>query len=175
MEALADAIGEDKLAIRLSPFGLYNQARSTQRIETWGHLCRELKRKHKLSYVHFMEPRYEQVLSLAEKNKFLASWGMLDISLAPFREIFGDTPFFSAGGWSDKNVWGVLEDGSYDAFAIGRLYLSTPDFVQRLKEGKKMNQYDRTRFYGPFPEPEVGYTDYPTWAGVEAWGGKLVD
>lgn len=69
MEALAKAVGEDKLAIRLSPFGLYNQARGMQRLETWGYLCRELKRKHRLSYVHFIEPRYEQVYSLEEKNK----------------------------------------------------------------------------------------------------------
>ena len=69
MDALAGAIGEDCLAIRLSPFGLYNQARGMQRLETWGHLCRELKRKHSLSYVHFIEPRYEQVHSLEEKNK----------------------------------------------------------------------------------------------------------
>lgn len=69
MDALAGAIGEDRLALRLSPFGLYNQARGTQRLETWGFLCRELKKKHNLSYVHFVEPRYEQVHSLEEKNK----------------------------------------------------------------------------------------------------------
>jgi 2,4-dienoyl-CoA reductase-like NADH-dependent reductase (Old Yellow Enzyme family) len=69
MEALKDAIGEDKLAIRLSPFGLYNEARGTQRMETWGFLCRELKKRMSLSYVHFIEPRYEQVFSLEEKNK----------------------------------------------------------------------------------------------------------
>jgi len=73
MYALKDAIGENRLAIRLSPFGLYNQARGTQRMETWGHLCRELKRKHKLSYVHFIEPRYEQVHSLEEKNKCMVT------------------------------------------------------------------------------------------------------
>jgi 2,4-dienoyl-CoA reductase-like NADH-dependent reductase (Old Yellow Enzyme family) len=33
MDALAGAIGEDKLAIRLTPFGLYNQARGMQRME----------------------------------------------------------------------------------------------------------------------------------------------
>jgi len=46
-----------------------------QRLETWGHLCRELKTQHNLSYVHFVEPRYEQVHSLEEKNKceFLAT------------------------------------------------------------------------------------------------------
>lgn len=69
MEALAAAVGEDRLAIRLTPFGLYNQARGMQRLETWGYLCKELKRRLRLSYVHFIEPRYEQVHSLEEKNK----------------------------------------------------------------------------------------------------------
>jgi len=69
MEALKDAVGQDRLAIRLTPFGLYNQARGMQRLETWGHLCRELKKRMSLSYVHFIEPRYEQVHSLEEKTK----------------------------------------------------------------------------------------------------------
>jgi 2,4-dienoyl-CoA reductase-like NADH-dependent reductase (Old Yellow Enzyme family) len=56
---------------------------------------------------------------------------MLDIDLKVFREIFGETPFFSAGGWNDKNCWGVVEEKTYDALAVGRLFLSNPDFVAR--------------------------------------------
>lgn len=69
MEALAVTIGSERLALRLTPFGLYNQARGTQRLETWGFLCREIKKRMELSYVHFVEPRYEQVHSVEEKNK----------------------------------------------------------------------------------------------------------
>lgn len=61
----------------------------------------------------------------------LESWGIPSIDLKFFREIFGKTPFFSAGGWNDTNAWGVLEEGSYDALAIGRLFLSTPDMIDR--------------------------------------------
>jgi len=53
------------------------------------------------------------------------------VELKLFRDIFEDTPFFSAGGWNDTNCWGVLEEGIYDAFAIGRLFLSTPDMIER--------------------------------------------
>ncbi|KAK6584482.1 hypothetical protein PZA11_002706 [Diplocarpon coronariae] len=179
MDALVEAVGEDRVAIRLTPFGLYNQARGEQRVETWGFLCRELRRRHSLSYVHFIEPRYEQVHSLEEKNKFLDSWGMQNADLRFFRDIFGETPFFSAGGWNDKNIWGVLEDGEYDALALGRLFISSPDLVDRydvslqdqrmnatnarnyrLKKGLPWTSYDRSRFYGPFPDREVGYTEY---------------
>ncbi|KAK0644763.1 12-oxophytodienoate reductase 7 [Lasiodiplodia hormozganensis] len=168
MAEVASAIGEENLAIRLSPFGLYNQARGEQRVETWGHLCRELKKIHPtLSYVSFLEPRYEQVFSPEEKDNFLASWGLLNVDLSMFREIFNagpkPTPFFSAGGWNDANSWGVLESGKYDALLYGRLFTSNPDIKERLEKGYPLRKYDRSRFYGPFPDREVAYTDYPTW------------
>lgn len=57
MDELAATVGEDNLAIRLSPFGLFNQARGEQRVETWTFLCESLKKAHpNLSYVSFIEP-----------------------------------------------------------------------------------------------------------------------
>ncbi len=57
MAALAQAVGEENLAIRLSPFGLFNQIRCEQRMETWTMLCQKLKKAHAdLSYVSFIEP-----------------------------------------------------------------------------------------------------------------------
>ncbi|OTB07581.1 hypothetical protein M426DRAFT_317890 [Hypoxylon sp. CI-4A] len=161
MDELAKAVGEENLAIRLSPFGLFNQARSTQRLETWGHLCRELKKNHpKLSYFSFIEPRFEQLFSETEKQKFLESWGLPDVDLAPFRKILGDTPFFSGGGWNDKNCWGVLEKGDYDALLFGRYFISNPDLVERLRRGLPLTHYDRSYFYGPCEDNIRGFTDY---------------
>jgi 2,4-dienoyl-CoA reductase-like NADH-dependent reductase (Old Yellow Enzyme family) len=73
MEALEETVGEDRLAIRLTPFGLYNETRGMQRVEIWGYLCRQLKSRMSLRYMHFIEPRYEQVLSVAEKDKCKSS------------------------------------------------------------------------------------------------------
>jgi 2,4-dienoyl-CoA reductase-like NADH-dependent reductase (Old Yellow Enzyme family) len=84
-----------------------------------------------------------------------------------FREIFGETPFVSTGGFNDTNCWGVIEEGSYDALAIGRYFLTTPDLVERLKHGKPLNKYDRSRFYGPFEDKEVAYTGYTPWEKSE--------
>lgn len=183
MTEVAKAIGEENLSIRLSPFGLFNQARGEQRIETWTHLCEGLKKSlPSLSYVSFIEPvcfvvlciidwpqltcisqRYEQIFGYEEKDKFLKSWGLLDVTLDRFRQIFGSTPFFSAGGWDDKNSWGVVESGKYDGLLYGRYFTSNPDLVHRLKEKLPMAPYDRTRFYGPFEDKAFHYTDYPTY------------
>jgi 2,4-dienoyl-CoA reductase-like NADH-dependent reductase (Old Yellow Enzyme family) len=57
MDALAEAVGEENTALRLTPFGLYNQSRGMQRMETWSHLCTGFKARHPgLSYVSFIEP-----------------------------------------------------------------------------------------------------------------------
>lgn len=83
-------------------------------------------------------------------------------SLDRFRQIFGSTPFFSAGGWDDKNSWGVVESGKYDGLLYGRHFISNPDLVDRLKKERPLAAYDRTRFYGPFEDNAYHYIDYPT-------------
>jgi 2,4-dienoyl-CoA reductase-like NADH-dependent reductase (Old Yellow Enzyme family) len=57
MDGLSKAVGEERVAIRLTPFGLFNQIRAEQRLETWQWLCRRLKEARPgLSYVSFVEP-----------------------------------------------------------------------------------------------------------------------
>lgn len=107
--------------------------------------------------------RYEQIFSYEEKDRFLLSWGLPNVTLDRFREIFGNTPFISAGGWDDKNSWGVIESGKYNALVYGRYFISNPDLVHRLKNGIPLAPYDRSRFYGPFEDDNaIKYTDYPT-------------
>ncbi|KAH8701572.1 putative 12-oxophytodienoate reductase [Talaromyces proteolyticus] len=162
MDQLGKTIGDDNLAIRLSPFGLFNQARSEQRVETWGYLCRMLKDAHPtLSYVSFIEPRYEQIFSDEEKHKFLLNWGLADVGLDEYRRIFDGIPFFSAGGWNDTNCWNGIASGKYDGLLFGRYFISNPDLVARLQTGCPLAEYDRSRFYGPFEDNIIGYTDYP--------------
>ena len=183
LAALAKEIGSSNIGIRLSPFGLCHQTRSTHRIETWSSLCHGIKEREDigpLSYVHFIEPRWEQLHSLDDKNAFLEASGLGDITLAPFRKIMGNTPFVSAGGWNPENCWAVVEGGEVDALAFGRLFLANPDFVERLQRGRRMNAYDRSKFYGPTPEREAGYTDYPCWKEAQSrldskWFGEAVD
>lgn len=57
-----------------------------------------------------------------------------------------------------------MQSGLCDGLLYGRHFISNPDLPRRLKEGLALNPYDRSRFYGPFREPAVGYTDYPAAA-----------
>jgi N-ethylmaleimide reductase len=53
----------------------------------------------------------------------------------------------------------AIESGTADAISFGRLFISNPDLVERLKLDAALNTPNPSTFYTPGP---VGYTDYPT-------------
>jgi N-ethylmaleimide reductase len=53
----------------------------------------------------------------------------------------------------------AIESDRADAIAFGRLFISNPDLVERLKLNAALNEPNPSTFYTPGP---VGYTDYPS-------------
>ncbi|KAF8972559.1 hypothetical protein BDZ97DRAFT_1781622 [Flammula alnicola] len=163
---LGNAIGFDRVGVRLSPFGYFNQTRGKGRLYQWTYLCKELS-KLNLAYVHLVEPRFDEVRSEQDKLLALTSSSSASeppeftedqLTLQPFRAALGRTPCIVAGGYNPSNCWEGIERGDHDAIAFGRYFTSNADLVDRLRTGKPFARYDRSRFYGPFPDNEVGYT-----------------
>lgn len=50
VEKICSAIGSKKVAVRLSPYGLFNQTYGEKRVEQWSYLCEQLG-KLGLAYV----------------------------------------------------------------------------------------------------------------------------
>ncbi|OWZ26774.1 NADPH dehydrogenase [Cryptococcus neoformans c45] len=161
-QAVTRAIGPDRFGLRLSPYGFFNEARGDNRVEQWTMLCRDIK-GFGWAYVHFMEPRYDEIRSGADKLAELGS-NNEEVTLDPFiNALENRIPIIVAGGYDATNLRKsrVLEDKKADVVAFGRYFTSNPDLVYRLKYDKPFVQYIRSRFYGPFPDPAVGYTDFP--------------
>ena len=59
----------------------------------------------------------------------------------------------------------LLDAGSADAIGFGKLFISNPDLVERLRADAPLNAWDLRTFYAPGPE---GYTDYPALETVSA-------
>ena len=57
----------------------------------------------------------------------------------------------------------AVDQHEADLVAFGKLFVSNPDLVARLKAGAKLNELDRDRLYGGGAQ---GYTDYPALAKV---------
>lgn len=45
VDKLIEGVGAGRVAVRLSPFGLFNQSFGEKRVEQWTYLCTELAKK----------------------------------------------------------------------------------------------------------------------------------
>jgi 2,4-dienoyl-CoA reductase-like NADH-dependent reductase (Old Yellow Enzyme family) len=122
--------------------------------------------------VHFIEPRFDRIAASGET--FNSAWSLPEVSNAPFRSIISEAgiPCFSCGGWDGSNLTEAAAAG-WDAVAIARWFTSNPDLPERLRLGKQLHAFDRSRFYGSWDGVrEKGYTDFPTWQEDEDEANK---
>lgn len=176
IRAVTSAIGPERVGIRLSPYNYYQDTRDSNPNKHWAYLCTqiaELPKENRVSYVHMIEPRFDEELDEAGKMAALAAYSKTPVegvkfdpkrvnSLVPFRNILkkGGVRFLAAGGFGRENAEEKVRTEDADAVVMGRWFIANPDLVKRLREGLPLNAYDRSTFYGADPKTK-GYTDYP--------------
>ena len=144
-DAVIKAIGKDKVGIRLSPFGVFNDMPVYAAMEAdYTYLARELN-AHGLAYVHLVDHSPMGAPPVPESIK------------AMFRSVFKRTLILS-GGYDAGRAESDLAAGKCDLIAVGRPFLANPDLVARWKTGAAVNAPDFNTFYTPGPK---GYIDYP--------------
>ena len=143
--AVAEAIGPDRVGVRVSPGHGFNDIVETEVEQTYEALVRGLQPLG-LLYLHVAEDpgtRYQDAL----------------------RKLFSGPVVLSTGfaGASDlATAQEAVDSGAADLFAIGRAFLANPDLVERLRTGAELNEPDTATFYGG---GAAGYTDYPALSG----------
>jgi len=157
MDAVIGVWGNNRVGVRLSPYGTFNDMRDRDPITLFTHVLGELDARG-LGYIHLIEPRSSNA-------------GMQDASLedAPqaaslFRGAF-KTVLISAGGHTPDSAREYIETNLADAVAFGRHYISNPDLPERIRRSAPLTPYDRATFYGG---DSKGYTDYLTLTGQGA-------
>jgi N-ethylmaleimide reductase len=150
VDAVAAAIGADRVGVRLSPWGTFNGMADSDTGALFDYAATELGRRG-LAYLHLVEPRADQS---SDTNAFHAD--APDAS-SRFKPRFGGV-LIAAGGFTGETAAREIESGNADAVAFGRLFIANPDLPERLRIGAPLNRYDRSTFYGG---DEHGYTDYP--------------
>jgi N-ethylmaleimide reductase len=150
VDAVAGAVGRDRVGVRLSPWGGFNGMTDSDTGALFDHVAAELGRRH-LAYLHLVEPRADQT---SDVNAFHADAPDASSRLKPK---FGGV-LIAAGGFTGETAASAIAAGTVDAVAFGRLFIANPDLPRRLHSGEPLNRYDRSTFYGG---DEHGYTDYP--------------
>ncbi|KAM5355155.1 hypothetical protein ACJ41O_001801 [Fusarium nematophilum] len=180
IKAVCDAVGSDKVGIRLSPYNYFQDTKDSNPNSHWAYLCNEivnLSEAQRLAYVHMVEPRFDEVLNEEQKMAALAQYTSDGVavektvnSLTPFRKILrrGGVSFLAAGGFDRNTAGEKTEEGTADAVVIGRYFIANPDLVERLRMGYPLNKYDRSTFYGGDYDLKKGYVDYPFYTEVAA-------
>jgi 2,4-dienoyl-CoA reductase-like NADH-dependent reductase (Old Yellow Enzyme family) len=137
--AIAEEIGADRTAIRLSPGTLmWGIDEGAEGPALYRHLVAELD-KLGLAYLHLMHLGNEALLG--------------DI-----RKLWSGPLILNRPGQPRDRIGADVASGLADLEAYGQMVLANPDFVTRLKTGAPMNEADRNTYFGGTAR---GYTDYP--------------
>jgi N-ethylmaleimide reductase len=147
-EAIGRAIGMDKTAIRLSPYGVGGGMKPYPEVdETYTYLSGKLDQLGIL-YIH-----------LVDHSAAGAPEVPLSIKQA-IRNHLHQTQIM-AGGYAIDTAQKDLQSGLADLIAFGKPFISNPDLVDRLQHGYPLNtHWDVKTFYTSGPE---GYIDYPPY------------
>lgn len=149
-DAVIGVWGKDRVGVRLSPYGTFNDMRDSDPVSLFTYVLGELS-KRQIAYAHIIEPRSSSAGGNDKVNENVPSTAEL------FRKVFKGV-LISAGGYTPALAKEVVEKGFADGVAFGRHYISNPDLAQRIAQGIPLTRYNRDTFYGGH---EVGYTDYP--------------
>ena len=148
-DAVINTIGKDKVGIRLSPFGVFNDMPPYDAMEAdYAWLARQLDTRG-LVYIHLVD------------HSSMGAPPVPDSMKATFRTTFKGTLILS-GGYDAVRAESDLAACKGELIAFGRPFLANPDLVARWKTGAPVNAPDFSTFYTPGAK---GYTDYPGLKG----------
>lgn len=147
VDAVIEVLGNEKTAIRLTPYGGLGDLPHYDEIEaTYQYLAKELAKRN-LAYVHLMD----------QQSK--GSHALPDGFLERFRSWYDGT-IILAGSMTREKSEKLINAGTIDVAGFGEPFISNPDLVERLENNWELTPPDRNLYYGL---GNHGYTDWETY------------
>jgi 2,4-dienoyl-CoA reductase-like NADH-dependent reductase (Old Yellow Enzyme family) len=133
--------GADRVGMHLAPRRDSHDMGDSNPAATFGYVARELG-KRKIAFICAREAVGEDSLGPLLKKEF-------------------GGVYIANESLTKDAAQQLLDNGTADAIAFGKDFISNPDLPRRLQTAAPLNQWNAATFYG---ESEVGYTDYPALA-----------
>lgn len=147
LEAVKDVWAAERIGVRISPNGAFNDMGSKDYREQYLFVATELA-KHDLAYLHIMDGLGFGFHELGEA-----------MTLAEFKTVYPGT-IIGNTGYTKELAEERLQAGHADLIAFGRPYIANPDLVNRFKNNLELNpDADVSDWYSPIGAK--GYTDFP--------------
>ncbi len=145
--AIADAIGPDRVGIRISPAHNVQGATETDPADVEATYAALVDGIAPLG-IAYLSVLADPSLDLVQRLR--KDFGGVLIANDGFGQVT-----------TRESAQALLDDDLADAVAVGRLYIANPDLPQRWQSGADLNEPDPDTFYGGGAK---GYTDYPSLA-----------
>lgn len=142
MDAMASAIGADRVGIRICPGNPFNGISDADPAETYATLLAALATRG-FAYLHLVDLRQP------------------DLDVRALARTHWRGPLILNESIDYRQAEALVAGGAADAVAFGRPFIANPDLVARLRAGAPLAAFDPARLYTPGPE---GYSDYPALA-----------
>lgn len=146
MEAMVQAIGADKVGIKLSPSIPYNSIIDSDPTTLFTYLLNSLD-KLPLAYVQLMNSMFPTEDLPQYPRDVMGVFGPVTKHMV-----------IANGGYTRESGEAELEKGIALMISYGSLFISNPDLPKRFELNAELIQPDRATMYGG---GEKGYTDYP--------------
>ena len=140
-DAAIEVWGKERVGVHLAPRGDSNYISDANPKETFSYVASELG-KRGIAFIFIRERQGDGYLTPVIKDIFKGA-------------------VIANEGLSIDGAKELLEKGSADLVSFGKLYISNPDLVERLKMSVPLAPPDTSTFYSP---GSAGYTDYPTYS-----------
>ncbi len=144
VQAISDAIGSEKVGVRLAPLTTLQGTIDDNPLETYTEAIKLLERL-KVTYVHIAEADWDDAPVMERSFK------------DSIRAIFSGTLIYS-GKYTKTRAEEALDQGWADLIGFGRPFIANPDLPYRLEHDLPLNEPRRDYFFGG---GVTGYTDYP--------------
>jgi len=146
MESMVNAIGSDKVGIKLSPTIPFNGIINNEPIEQFTVLINALN-DLPLAYIHLMNALFPLDKLPHYPKNVIETFGTLSKHTV-----------IANGLYNREESEAELERGIAQMVSFGALYLANPDLPKRFELNADLNEPDKATMYGG---AEKGYTDYP--------------
>ncbi|KAG8674063.1 hypothetical protein FPOAC2_00037 [Fusarium poae] len=150
MERVVEAIGPDRVGLRLSPWSTFQGMRMENPIPQFTDIINKAKALD-LAYLHLVESRI--CGSVDDMNN---GQEKLD-----FAYDLWESAFLIAGGYKLQSAEDLVDREHPDKeimVMFGRDFVANPDLVMKLQHGLELNRGERNTYY---TSDSAGYIDYP--------------
>lgn len=142
--AMCEAIGKDKVGVRLAPLTTLNGCRDDRPEETYTAAAQVLAAQG-IAYIHIAEADWEDAPPM-------------DIGFKQaLKQAFPGCMIY-AGKYNATRAREAISAGWADLIGFGRPFVANPDLPERIRTGKAWTPHDPDTLFGG---GEEGYTDYP--------------